>query len=423
MARPDVALVVLALAAYSSPNGTNKVGICYTRNMVVESSVVNETEARRKLRNVVLSAASAKRSGGVALCLFTDLPEDYVRSISEWYDAPRDLFDVVLPDGLANFTPKSGSEKRLTGGKGDALLKERNLKIRSRLGRIANMARGPFEMTLFVDDDTYFCNRPELHVALHELHRRREAFDVRGKIFAKSIAEEHHITEALRCVWRHADAAPFSSSLHLKCLDRRQSRFCNGAQGGAFAVSSGSRASQFASDWRNAYLAYYVEILDKSTEWRNRSSYAARSFGGDQAPLARLMGRACSNHSAWTFGALPSNLNVRDADRPSKCVAPVFGPLLLLHHKRYVSQGSLAQARHRLDVLCDKLNRPHDDGGVVWLGTRPPIAGGAKKLPCSWMRPHKDGKLHGHQHHHHDAPRPPPEHRRQRRRRLGGRRG
>lgn len=374
---------------------TRKFGVCYTRNMVVESRPVNMTDVRRKLRNVVLSAFSAKRSG-VPTCLFTDLAKALVREVCEWYDKPSDLFDVVLSDGLADYAPISSSEARLTSGRGGGVLKDRNLKIRSRIGRITNLGRGPFELTLFVDDDTYFCNSDELPAALRELYKRRGVYSIRASVFAKRPHEDHRIAEALRCAWRHADKEPgFSAALHLRCLDHvGRGEFCSGAQGGAFAVARGVQGQQFADDWRDAYLRYYVRALETTKDWKNRSSHAARSFGGDQAPLAKLMEDHCTlansssqTHKNWSFGALPSNFNVRDADRPSKCSAPIFGNLLLLHHKRYVRYDDLPQAVLRLDTLCDKLNRPHALGGAVWLGDRPPQPPDIKPL-CSWMRQH-----------------------------------
>lgn len=372
-------------------------GVCYTRNMVLEKGELNMTDASRKLRNVVLSATSAKRSG-VPLCLFTDLDEEHVREICAGHDAPRDLFDIILDDGLPEFSPRSEQETVLVSGS-SGILKERKIKILSRIGRIINLGRGPFEMTLFVDDDTFFCgsHSEELVEALGELHKRREDFPIRGKVFAKRYAEDMHMSESLRCVWRHADTSEFSASLHTKCLDRvgqRDKDFCSGAQGGAFAVASGSKAVSFAQQWKDAYLDYYVDLMAKDDQWKNKSTYAARSFGGDQTPLSRLMERQCANASsgqdntgAWTFGALPSSFNVRDADRPNMCATPIFGPLLLLHHKRYVSQGTVAQASSRLDSLCSKLNRDHERGGAVWIGTRTgPLFD--ENARCSWMRHH-----------------------------------
>lgn len=395
-------LWVLVVAAALRPakcqankSTTRKFGVCYTRNMVVESLPVNMTDARRKLRKVVLSAFSAKRSG-VPTCLFTDLAKALVREVCEWYDKPSDLFDIVLSDGLSDYAPLSAAEARLTSGRGSGVLKDRNLKIRSRIGRITNLGRGPFELTLFVDDDTYFCNSHELLAALRELYKRRGVYSIRASVFAKRPSEDYSIGEALRCAWRHADKEPgFSATLHLRCLDHvGRGEFCSGAQGGAIAIARGIEGQQFADDWRDAYLRYYMHAIDTIKDLKNRSSHAVRSFGGDQAPLAKLMEDHCiaANSSSqtqknWSFGALPSNFNVRDADRLSKCSAPIFGNLLLLHHKRYVRHDDLPQAVLRLDTLCDKLNRPHALGGAVWLGDRPQQPSDMKPL-CSWMRQH-----------------------------------
>lgn len=398
--------VLTCVAAWNATNRT-KFGVCYTRNMVLDG---NTSEARRKLRNVVLSAASVKAV--VPVCLFTDLAEDKVHEIAKSYVGRR-LFDIVLSDGLASFEPRTVHERRLLEpGKNDDW-RDRRLKVRSRVGRISNLGRGPFELTLFVDDDTFFCD--DVAAALRDLHRGD--YDVRGMPFVKRPREEAAVMNAQLCVWKHAAKQPFSVGLHVKCLDRSMSggSFCSGAQGGAFAIRAGDRARAFADQWRDAYLDYYVAVM-LSGEVKNRSSYESRSFGGDQGPLARLMESNCmrrqhrrlsfermpsrlddidpssfvDDHNAsltWSFGSLPSSINVRDANRSKRCGSPIFGPLLLLHHKRYVSHGSIDDASHRLVDLCARVNRPHDDGGGVWLGIRPPADSLADDAKCQWMRP------------------------------------
>ena len=57
-----------------------------------------------------------------------------------------------------------------------------------------------------------------------------------------------------------------------------------------------------------------------------------------------------------------------------KCAKPVFGPLLMLHQKKYVARGAAAE----LDGVCAAANGA---GGLAWLGRAP----NARKPPCDWM--------------------------------------
>jgi len=252
-----------------------------------------------------------------------------------------------------------------------------------------------------------------------------------------------------------------SAALHLKCADHatRGASFCSGAQGGAFAIRKGPRATRFAKDFLDEYLNYYANILHTNQYiGLNHSSYAGRSFGADQPPLAKLMEEHCNlknqssqittflaianakaakaddnaarkrplrmivndqdtNPTTWSFGPLPSSINVRDTERSKgRCVAPIFGPLILLHHKRYVNHGNLSEATKRLDALCRHSNRPHHLGGVVWLDSSPsklPDKGGAIQHHslggqgvCEWMHPASSSSSSSSGGHHHSSSRP-----------------
>ena len=87
----------------------------------------------------------------------------------------------------------------------------------------------------------------------------------------------------------------------------------------------------------------------------------------------------------WTLGPLPETMNVRSLEGPASCASPLFGPLLFLHHKRYVNGGGVRDAVARLDGLCGAASRPVDDGGRCWLGRRP--RGNASRVRCGWMTP------------------------------------
>ncbi|KAH8064501.1 hypothetical protein JL722_1377 [Aureococcus anophagefferens] len=267
-----LALLLRAAAAVPGGRPGRDVGICYTRNMVHLESHVLHVDA---LRKVVLSASSLRRAdGGLATCLFTEMDAATVHATT------RELVGAKLFD-------------RRGGDAAAAHL--RHMKMKSRVGRILNLGAAPFELTLFVDDDTFFCDAPSatqtsmLREALLDLHRAADmdgSYDVRAHVFSKRRSEKVALRESHDCVWAQARARPFGAGLERKCNDLLMGGrpFCSGAQGGAFAVSRGPRAAAFARDWLDRYLAHYAKLA------RRAGAAVDASWGGDQAPLAELMG-------------------------------------------------------------------------------------------------------------------------------------
>ena len=156
------------------------------------------------------------------LALFTDLDKGQVHAATEAL-AGRRLFDLVLADGLADFRPRNDWEARLLKGSGDAVVARRRRKLRSRLGRLLNLGKKPFDLTLYVDDDTYFCPGPSpspLIKALRHLYATRKVYDVRAQLFARDAEEGDASNEAKRCVWTEALSRPFSAGLEAECSER-----------------------------------------------------------------------------------------------------------------------------------------------------------------------------------------------------------
>ncbi|KAH8062097.1 hypothetical protein JL720_13302 [Aureococcus anophagefferens] len=186
-----------------------------------------------------------------------------------------------------------------------------------------------------------------LREALLDLHRAADmdgSYDVRAHVFSKRRSEKVALRESHDCVWAQARARPFGAGLERKCNDLLMGGrpFCSGAQGGAFA-----------------------------------------------APLAELMGARCGGAAgadgAWTFGSLPYALNVRDAfergsDGSLDCSVPVFGPLLVLHQKRYLKTGpsrsSLASSRASA-APSTRPSRPAATSGSAGAATATPPRGPA----------------------------------------------
>ena len=131
---------------------------------------------------------------------------------------------------------------------------------------------------------------------------------------------------------------------------------CGGAQGGALALGGGARSRAFARDWADAYLAHWA-----ATAAAPLDGAAERTFASDQRPLLDLMARHCGDLGVggawaktkhlWTLGPLPETMNVRSLEGPASCASPLFGPLLFVHHKRYVNGGGVRDAVARLDGL------------------------------------------------------------------------
>ena len=219
------------------------------------------------------------------LALFTDLDKGQVHAATEAL-AGRRLFDLVLADGLADFRPRNDWEARLLKGSGDAVVARRRRKLRSRLGRLLNLGKKPFDLTLYVDDDTYFCPGPSpspLIKALRHLYATRKVYDVRAQLFARDAEEGDASNEAKRCVWTEALSRPFSAGLEAECSERTATRrsACGGAQGGALAVAAGERSAAFVADWVDAYPPPRRNPFSPVTDYprRRRGVAATRLYG------------------------------------------------------------------------------------------------------------------------------------------------
>lgn len=367
--------------------------------------MVRESRDHHDFRYLVLSALSLRlRAPTFPLCLFTDAAPAAVDAAAAALGAPEvevggPLFDVVLRDGGAAFVGRNAGERAMLDPFAPGVTRHRAFeigKLRSRLGRIMNLGRAPFELTLFVDDDTFFCApASELAAALGDLHRRRAAYAVRARVMPKADRERRVVDEALRCAWSHArQGRSYGADLELKCVDRAAGGrpFCSGAQGGALAIARSPAGAAFARDWLDAYARFYSREAKLAPE--KLSPHDVDSYGADQAPLARLMAGHCRSpknaSSSWAVGALPHAFNVRaveGATNAARCASPIFGPLLVLHQKRYVAGGNVSEALARLTGLCADLHRP--GRALPWLGPAPKKE---RRPPCDWMAQHRGGR-------------------------------
>ena len=250
-----IVAALLAAAVKARP----KVGVAYTRNGIG----ANRTAAhlRRELRNVVLSAWSVRRRETLPLALFTDVDAAAVHAATRaLLGSTEKLFDVVLPDGLASFEPRDARERALLFADGGAdVVARRRAKLRSRLGRLLNLARKPWDLTLFVDDDTFFCGgarpapgkRTPLSALLHRLARSK-AYDVRAGVerrecfFARMSPEDAKPSD-LVALGRSAPTSSPAATTRPRRATRRRS-----ASGAARSTSISRPCSRPAAPRRRA---------------------------------------------------------------------------------------------------------------------------------------------------------------------------
>ena len=140
---------------------------------------------------------------------------------------PAPCFKHILPDGFSTFIPRSEAEKALVSG--DSLSRA---KLRSRLGRILNLARAPYALTLFLDDDTFAClpthGATGVRGALRALQSRAgmkayRHYDIRAHTFAKHRREKIALRDAHECAWALAkDGSRLGAGLEAHCYDAMQ---------------------------------------------------------------------------------------------------------------------------------------------------------------------------------------------------------
>ena len=370
-------------------------GICWTRNEASES------HPEINLGNLLRSAASARRAseGKIPLCLFTNLDESTIleEAQARYGNDSKKLFDVVLEDSLKTYIPKTGAEALLLWPTTQYKV------IRSRVGRLLNLARAPYEMTLFVDDDTYFCaphGNDGLLNSIKWLHDTRERHTLRAQVFG-------HNGGGKECIWHQVlhENASFSAALEGDCNDLGLQNKClgeRGIQGGALAVTRNSTLTQLVDEWVSTFLFEHTCVLGLNETAECRSYIRAREkhenkIGmqggtlGDQGAFRAIAEQRCRrNTTEWTLGTLPRAFNVReihpsrdklvdvrahlkkqhtavvDCRHDPQDIA-VFGPLLMIHSKHYLNE---LKNDELIEETCELANRPVRKGGIAWRGNK-----------------------------------------------------
>lgn len=295
--------------------------VCYTRSMVQHG------DERRAVRRVALSAYSVRVSSpSTSIWLITDGNPEVMRA-SAWALLSSSmqarvvsLFDQVEALNQTAFEPLRAHNESTAARVAQA-----------RIAKIRVLAAPPCATTLFLDDDTYACDGPDLHLVVGPP-------DVRLFLFYKT-DREHAIAAAARSCGKTLDDVA-------DCYDRAgafiPANCCAGGQSGAILVRRSQRAARFASDWLDAYVT------------RDNNDYANPDSANwlDQTALRALSLKACGS-SPWTLGHLPYGLNFRGVKKMA-----FVGHVKIIHQKALFPPSHVSlddQARH-LDRVCRRLN-------------------------------------------------------------------
>ena len=375
---------VVALAA--AKRRVASVGVCWTLNEV--PPLPKEQSCRHGHVPDALAPFAALRASAITLrafhptiktCLFTDAPETAVRDHMAalqrcgFHKDPGsgDLFDEIIAQEPfeALHTKLAGFEKQV---RGHSVIRFDDVwvKFRSRLMRMRNLARVPFDVTLAVDDDTVFCPTDDLELKLRALATRDVRFVpealAKGKSYSNALQEAKRLRNAQDC---GDDWAP-------KCGTACPSLEPHGhtyLQGGAALLRRGPGLNDFVDAWFDRYVAYYEKELHRNSTWRHDNQ-----LGADQPPLRDAARDRClrPSNATWTIGALPANYNVRflhppetepldlvlkrgSANVSDSLYGALDGPAVVLHSHFYwqwmrkATKGLIQQTRQ----ACDALNR------------------------------------------------------------------
>jgi len=285
---------IFLITVLPAESSVGDVGICWTRNEVP----LRKTDAQlasEDLYPLSEAARSARLAApDVKLCVFTNLSPKRLHVVmgeALGADDAAGLFDLVLPTGdiMADENVEVPTELRtnldrvgrvlttLRAAKElDSAFRKRFVRLQtavvligqlsSRLGRMLNMMRAPYETTLFLDDDVFLCAPPRpspplrewlgaLFAQQHSVDVRISSYDLSRGWLMQGVVRSPVQAECLRnrcaqvCDGEHAWATPACFSCKLGCPDdaqspnRSQLRYPGhasfSAQGGAIAVRGG----------------------------------------------------------------------------------------------------------------------------------------------------------------------------------------
>jgi len=386
--RPCAAIsAVVALAAAKQ----RSVGVCWTLNEV--PPLPKEQSCRHGHVPDALAPWAALRASAITLkafhptiktCLFTDAPETAVRdhmAALQRCGFPKDpgaldLFDeIIAQEPFESLHALTSFEKQV---RGHPVIRFDDVwvKFRSRLMRMRNLARVPFDVTLAVDDDTVFCPTDDLEARLRALATRDVRFVpealAKGKSYSNALQEAGRLRDCGDDCWDAGECPGLEPHRHTSL------------QGGAALLRRGPGLDAFVDAWFDSYVAYYEKELHKNSTWRHDNQ-----LGADQPPLRDVARDRClrPSNATWSIGALPANYNVRflhppetepldlvlkrgSANVSDSLYGALDGPAVVLHSHFYwqwmrkATRGLISQTRQ----ACDALN--HDTNLRVFANGR-----------------------------------------------------
>ncbi|KAH8074376.1 VDE lipocalin domain-containing protein [Aureococcus anophagefferens] len=377
------------------PNGRTY-GVAWTRNNARPGDV-------EQLRELYVSAASLRRRGrSTPTTLFTELARDDVDAAMRYFAddygharPPTSLFDAVLNVSDAAAATRDiprPLREAAAASLANASAERRDLAT-SRLGRLHHFARAPYDVTLFLDDDTALCadaaGEATLALALRDVDAPpSDAPPVRlasndGSQGKHQSAARFACAAAATLACARDACAPGACGDYASAACRAcRRRWCAGEdlgacgkgwdrlQGGAVAVVRGWRAASFVADWIQAYVDAWL------------AGHDARVFnywGMDQVALTVLLHRDKKARAEESrLGALPAEFNVRFAWTPlgnafDDRMGVLVDRALVLHQHalaRDAGNAGLADPLAYVDRVCGALNAVAGRGPSRWWSRR-----------------------------------------------------
>jgi len=382
-------LLALALALSSgSDESKKKVGVCWTRNEVsVEESLpfkVKVEDFAEVYAALVTLQASIAMDDSVKTCLFTSVSAAAVRYATKTLArrsqraTPRESrFDVILESADTEALMReinAEKEARLRDSPSERAGSTLLSKASSRLARVANLARSPFDVTLFLDADTAVCPTPRLGDLLRALARDTDVRVVelhasKGKTgtLRDNIEAEKRVFDAdddvcreCREFWNATNEFRCATTCALRGEGLRNGRKEPDAPCASFRGAPPSLQCGVMLVRRSPGLETLVrEWIEAYVELHLRSDTVNKGFGSDQTPLNHLVADYCRGEGdRWTVTHLSPGFNFRGFANSSEFL--VAGRVVVLHRHGMPSLDH-QHAEGLVGVvsdICAKLNPP-----------------------------------------------------------------
>jgi len=280
-------------------------------------------------------------------------------------------------------------------------------KFKALAGRIKNLARSPFDITLFVDTDTSFCVNPNLVELLMTFGKtgnadarfvEQDASTGRQATLHVSLAAELSIFQ--HCIARNETCAKcfhtwsaennlFCSSCYANCehfrglsISKPQRRNCDtfrdtldlasfkpGMQIGSILVRQGPGLNYFAQQWTELYVKAFALSEETSSAFLRKKKDRLENYANDQQPLHKLVEHFCQEEEAnkternmiqndiekFNLGQIPPNFNFRMFQPDA--IGPISGRVIIIHsHHLPELENAGSGLLSNIALACQKVN-------------------------------------------------------------------